>query len=113
MSETTKSERRNNQRVIVDLWVEEHTDDALYFQRATNLSMGGLFLDRTLPHPAGTRVQLEVRLPGDGNPLRLSGEVVPCTPREFGMGVRFVELTPHERASISEYLNHLPEGDGS
>ena len=65
MSEPTKSERRGSERVVVDLWVEEHTDDALYFQRATNLSMGGLFLDRTLPHPAGTRVQLEVRLPGD------------------------------------------------
>lgn len=101
-------ERRTSDRVVVDLWVEEHTDDALYFQRATNLSLGGLYLDKTLPHPPGTRVQLELRLPGERAPLRVSGEVVPATAREVGMGVRFVGLSLDERARIADYLARAP-----
>lgn len=108
MSQETESDRRNNHRVVVDLWVDEHTEDALYFQRATNLSVGGLFLDHTLPHPAGTRVQLEMRLPGETAPLHVCGEVVPATERDRGMGVRFVGLSPHERACIAEYLERAP-----
>ena len=103
-----RAERRNNGRVVVDLWVEEHCDDALYFQRAINLSMGGMFLDRTLPHPSGTRVQIEMRLPGEGSPLRLAGEVVPASMRDVGMGIRFVGMSPNERARISEYLVRAP-----
>jgi uncharacterized protein (TIGR02266 family) len=104
----TAAERRSNNRVVDDLWVEERTEDALYFQRATNLSVGGLFLDHTLPHPAGTVVQLELRLPGDNTPLRLAGEVVPATERDMGMGVRFLGLATHERARIAEYLARAP-----
>ncbi len=102
------SERRTNNRVVVDLWVEERTEDALYFQRATNLSIGGLFLDRTLPHPAGTRVQLELRLPGEASPLRVAGEVVANADRDMGRGVRFVNLSTHERARLAEYLDRAP-----
>jgi len=102
------ADRRNNERVVVDLWVEERTEDALYFQRATNLSVGGLFLDHTLPHPAGTLVQLELRLPGEQTPLRVAGEVVPPTDREQGMGVRFVGLSSLERDRIAEYLERAP-----
>lgn len=105
---TSNDERRTSDRVVVDLWVEEHTDDALYFQRATNLSLGGLYLDKTLPHPPGTRVQLELRLPGERAPLRVVGEVVPATAREVGMGVRFVGLSLDERARIAEYLARAP-----
>jgi uncharacterized protein (TIGR02266 family) len=101
-------ERRTSSRIVVDLWVEERTEDALYFQRATNLSLGGLFLDRTLPHPAGTRVQLELRLPGETAPLRVFGEVVPPTERDVGMGVRFVGLSTHERARIANFLDRAP-----
>ena len=108
MSEMSNDERRRTGRITVDLWVEEHTDDALYFQRATNLSLGGLFLDRTLPHPAGTRVQLELRLPGEQSPLRVAGEVVPTPDRERGMGVRFLGLTLQERARIADYLIRAP-----
>lgn len=110
MSQTIRerAERRSSQRVVVDLWVEEHTDDALYFQRATNLSLGGMFLDRTLPHPPGTRVVIEMRLPGDPTPLRVHGEVVAAAERETGMGVKFLNLGVQERARIADYLARAP-----
>ena len=108
MIESNPVERRSEQRVTIDLWVEEHTDDALYFQRATNLSTGGLFLERTLPHAPGTLVEIDLRLPGDAHPLRVKGEVVPVQSREFGMSLRFVELSEGAKSRISEYLRNAP-----
>jgi uncharacterized protein (TIGR02266 family) len=108
MEESNAVERRRESRVVIDLWVEEHSDDALYFQRATNLSTGGLFLERTLPHAPGTVVQIDLRLPGEPAPLRVKGEVVSAQTRELGMGLRFVELTDDARARISEYLRRAP-----
>ena len=58
----TPVERRKLPRADVAIWVEERTNDALYYQRATNLSLGGIWLDGTLPHPPGTRVALDIEL---------------------------------------------------
>jgi uncharacterized protein (TIGR02266 family) len=101
------SDRRQATRVAVDFFLEERTGDALYYQRATNLSLGGLYLDRTLPHPPGTQVDLQFRLPGDPAPLRIKGEVIESTSRDLGMGVRFVDLSLGDRARIAGCLfNH-------
>ncbi|NUP08502.1 MAG: hypothetical protein HOW73_20830 [Polyangiaceae bacterium] len=96
-------DRRTMPRAEVAIWVEEHTKDALYFQRATNLSIGGLFLDGTLPHPPGTRVALDIELPGEG-PLRVEGEVVLHRSSKTGMAVRFVELEGPRKQKLEAYL---------
>lgn len=98
------SDRRQAARVAVDFFLEEQTGDAVYYQRATNLSIGGVYLDRTLPHPPGTRVDLRLRLPGDPAPLEVKGEVIESPSRDTGMGVRFVDLTREDRARIAECL---------
>jgi hypothetical protein len=90
-------------RTEVAVWVEERTHDALYLQRATNLSLGGVWLEGTLPHPPGTRVALDLDLPGDG-PLRLDGEVVLRRDRAVGMAVRFVELSALGRERLEAFL---------
>jgi uncharacterized protein (TIGR02266 family) len=108
MDESNAADRRREERVVIDLWVEEHTDDALYFQRATNLSTGGLFLERTLPHAPGTLVEIDLRLPGDASPLRVKGEVVAARSRELGMGLRFVGLEDAAKARIADYLRTAP-----
>ena len=50
-------ERRSGSRVPVQIWVEEKTERELYFQRSANLSLGGIYLENTIPHPVGTRVR--------------------------------------------------------
>lgn len=97
------SNRRLEPRADVAIWVRERTNDALYFQRASNLSLGGIFLEGTLPHPPGTRVALDLDLPQDG-PIRLEGEVVGHGPGDVGMAVRFVDVAADERARIAAYL---------
>ncbi len=101
MTQTHPQDRRVFTRVPVDLWVEERHQGMTYYQRATNLSLGGLFLDRTLPHPPGTRVRLAVRLGAE--PVELVGEVV-RSPDDEGMHLRFVDLRREQRARLADYL---------
>lgn len=96
-------ERRRDDRRRVDLWVDEHHDGVVYYQRATDLSMGGLFLERTLPHPPGTHIDVVMRLPDSQPPLRVAAEVV-AHQRDRGMAVRFVSLTAHQRVRIANHL---------
>lgn len=105
------SERRAHTRVPVDLWVEERHDGVTYFQRATNLSLGGLYLDYTLPHPPGTRVQLAVRL--GAQDVDLPGEVVGAAANDTGMNVRFVDLDRAQRALIADFLLSLHARTGA
>jgi hypothetical protein len=91
-------------RAEVAVWVEERTNDALYLQRATNLSLGGIWLEGTLPHPPGTKVSLDIELPGDG-PLRVDGEVVMRQDRGVGMAVRFLPLPQARRERLEAFLS--------
>ena len=88
----------------IELSVEERTGEALYYQRATNLSLGGVYLEGTLPHPPGTRVALSLRLPGGIAPMRVEGEVVARVPGEVGMAIRFGELGADARAELERVL---------
>jgi PilZ domain len=105
MQATTLStpERRAHTRTPVDLWVEECHSDAIYYQRATDISLDGLFLTRTLPHPPGTRVHLKVHFDDGGSNVELDAEVV-SDRRGLGMGMRFVDINLPNRARIADYL---------
>lgn len=102
MNGPARSERRAHTRLPVDLWIEERHGGAVYYQRATDLSLGGLFLAHTLPHPPGTRVRLRVDL-GDHEELQVEAEVVDGG-RDTGMGVRFVAPDREIRARIANFL---------
>ena len=106
MPEASRSnERRRSRRAAVAFHVEERTNDALYFQRATSLSPSGVWLEGTLPHPPGTRVELELDLPGGRT--RVAGEVVGRDPESPGMAVRFVDLTDDSRARLEAVVTRL------
>lgn len=86
------SERRNQKRIPVEMWVEEVRDRETYFQRSANLSEGGLYLDGTIPHPKGTVVQLRFTLPGDDGQIEIRGKIVGDPDEErLGMHVKFLE----------------------
>ena len=66
---------------------------------AGNVSETGLFLECPLPPPAGTRLTLELKLPGDRNVVARGARVVWIRNerRRPGMGIALAELDHSER----------------
>lgn len=101
----TQRERRQTERIPLEMWVEETTENERYFRRAGNLSRGGLRLDHTIPLPQGTVVNLTFTLPGDSTPVEVSGEIVSnAAPDDLRMGVKFVTVGEAARTQIDSYL---------
>lgn len=97
------ADKRSDRRVKVDLWIEVQREGELYFQRAANLSVGGAFFHQTVPLPVGTVVDLRFGLPDDAQIIACRGVIVAT--QELGMGVRFQELGPLDRARLERFVN--------
>ena len=104
------NERRNAVRVPVEMWVEESSERELYFQRSANLSIGGMFLENTVPHPVGTVINIRFTLPGDTVRIETKAQIVNAadsTDGGLGMGLKFVELEPGVAERIRTFIaNH-------
>ncbi|TAK29067.1 MAG: PilZ domain-containing protein [Myxococcaceae bacterium] len=96
-------DRRNNERTDVELWVDAEGDSGSAAHRALDLSLGGLRLDRGVPHPTGTRLMLELRLPDREAALRIEAEVTGAH-RDRGCGMRFIGLSRAQRVRLADYL---------
>ena len=118
-------ERRSATRVPVDVWVEESRERETYFQRGANLSVGGIFLDRSIPHPLGTVMALKFTLPGESAPIQVRGTIVNVALGESdgtgspdgggvgggpGMGVAFTDMDDDTRARIARFVAAHAEG---
>jgi uncharacterized protein (TIGR02266 family) len=106
------TDRRAGPRIPLEMWVEERTDRELYYEHGGELSVSGLFLDRSVPHPIGTVVTLAFTLPGDDRRIQVRGEIVSLSGSgEFGMGVRFLDLADADRERIARFIARgLPGG---
>ncbi len=112
-------ERRSATRVPVDVWVEESRERETYFQRGANLSVGGIFLDRSIPHPLGTVMALKFTLPGESAPIQVRGTIVNVALGDAdgsvdgggpGMGVAFTDMDDDTRARIARFVAAHAEG---
>ena len=101
------SERRQDRRVPIDLWIEAEEGDETYFQRAANLSVGGAYFTQTVPQKVGTQAQLKFALPGDDREIRCRGEIVSTPEKGLGMGVHFIDLAPSDRDRIEALILKL------
>jgi hypothetical protein len=48
-----QSERRVHRRIDVNMWVREERHDYYYLYKATDISEGGLFLEKKIDSPNG------------------------------------------------------------
>jgi uncharacterized protein (TIGR02266 family) len=107
------SERRQHERVLVDIEVDYRADDTFLFAYITDISAMGIFVQTNTPEEVGTRLNLCFRMPptdvdGDGRLMELEGEVTWINPqrpddpggRNPGMGIRFVNLEDSDRADL-------------
>ncbi len=90
----------------VQMWVEETSAQGTYFNHSSNLSTGGIYLEKTVPHPVGTVVQLQFTLPGEEAPIRVRGKIVGAVAGDerLGMALNFVDAEPDVVARIRKYI---------
>jgi hypothetical protein len=100
------ADRRETPRVPLELWMEEMAGDDVYFRRTGNLSEGGVFFDRAIPHALGTVVTLKFALPGDKEMVVARGKVVAAANVDagLGMGVKFISVEGDGQKRIRTYL---------
>ena len=97
-------ERRQGPRIPTQLWVEQTGPGGTYFNYTANLSTGGMYLDHTVPHPIGTIVQLEFKLPDDEAPIRVRAKIVSAPTDTLGMGLHFLDVPAPIAARIQAFI---------
>jgi type IV pilus assembly protein PilZ len=105
-------DRRQFERVLVDLEVDYRCEDTFLFAYITDISAMGIFVQTNSPEPSGTKLNLRFMVPSQKLPFELEGEVIWVNPyrpgdRENlnpGMGVRFVDLTQADRERLTELV---------
>jgi len=105
-------ERRQWQRVLVDLQVDYGEQDNYLFAYIKDISATGIFIKTEKPEEAGTQLNLRFTPADGGEALELEGEVIwvneyrPGHPANLnpGMGVRFIGLTPEQRHRLDQFV---------
>jgi len=91
--------------------VDYRTIDDLFSEFARNINEGGIFVETDAPHEVGTTVNLQFRLPGGEEPVRVKGTVVRVAagpgPEPHGMGIEFENLDSVARMRINELVKAL------
>ncbi len=116
----TGADRRQSQRILIDLEVDYQCEDTFLFAYITDLSAIGIFIRTNNPEPPGVHLNLRFTLPGDEKPLELEGEVIwinPFRPGNFdninpGMGVRFVEMSREIKAKLMRLVRKIAYLEG-
>ena len=104
-------DRRKSQRTDLVVRVDYQTVDELFSDFARDINEGGIFVETATPHPLGTRVDLQFRLPGSDEPVRIKGTVVRLSDGEGGelpgLGIEFENLDGPTRQRINQLVRKL------
>jgi type IV pilus assembly protein PilZ len=111
------ADRRQSQRVAIELTVEYKRLNAFFADYTKNISRGGTFIKTEKPLGIGTEFVFKLNVPGLEEPLALRGkvqwivEVEQATEeQEPGMGIGFVWENEAERERIANLVERLMVG---
>jgi type IV pilus assembly protein PilZ len=105
-------DRRQWQRVLVDLEVDYGNQENYLFAYIRDISATGIFVRTNSPETPGTRLNLRFTPPSADSPLELEGEVIwinpyrPGQPDNLhpGMGIRFIGLSDDDRGRLQDFI---------
>jgi hypothetical protein len=103
-------DRRATARIPVEMWMEEVEKGHFALRRTGDVSVGGVYFDRIVPHPQGTRIALRIPIPGNEREVRVYGEVVNLEEDGSGMGVKFTEFDGDGEQRLGAFLAQLQQG---
>jgi len=103
-------ERRDEQRIEVELEVRYRTAQEFLSAYSWNISGGGIFIRTQQPLPLNREVQLRFTLPGIDRTFMAHGLVVWTNPHPSrssfpsGMGIKFMDLDPAAKNILADFV---------
>lgn len=104
--EHRRCDRRHDRRIPIDFVYEGHT----FHARTRNMSLGGVFIETDARLPFGARLQMRFRVPTQGEPIDVNGQVRWCDSGDdaSGVGVRFDGLRARDVWALNRFFNQSP-----
>jgi len=100
------TERRKYPRLksVNSIELHPHGDDAPIWGKASDLSLGGCFIEMPIPLKEGTKLKLVLWI--KETKLRVTAKVASSRPG-FGIGVQFTEISEEEIVRLKDYLKSM------
>lgn len=99
---------RAKARLSVELSARLENESLQLFCQTINVSEGGMLIRSRRALPLGTRVQLTLTLPGEGESIDAVGEVLrhttPGVDPVQGLAIRFVDIEGDGRARLADFV---------
>lgn len=104
------TERRTHNRIPINIWVREERSDYYYLFKATDISEGGLFLEKKIDVPDSNVIStFKFTLPKSSRLITAQGIVIfsntPTQSGRLGSGIKFVNLSNQDKKLIIKFLN--------
>ena len=106
-----QSERRLHKRVNINIWVREEKENYYYLYKATDISEGGIFLEKKIDVPnSQARSILKFTLPKSSRLITVAVDVIfsntsTSHPYRPGSGIKFSNLTNQDRKLITKFIH--------
>jgi hypothetical protein len=100
------SERRKYPRLkcVNSIELRAHGDEAPIWGKASDLSLGGCFIEMPIPLKEGTKLKLVLWI--KETKLKVAARVASSRPG-FGIGVQFTEISNEDMACLKDYLKSM------
>ena len=104
-----ESDRRIFRRVPVNIWVREEKGDYYFLYKATDISEGGIFLEKKIESPScKDRSILKFTLPKSTRLICVQSDIIfsntTTTQPRAGSGLKFVNLSTQDKKLITKYI---------
>jgi uncharacterized protein (TIGR02266 family) len=110
-SRPPEQRRPRADRYAIKVPVDYSSVDAFFTDFSANLNGGGMFVETESAAEPGQVVQLQFKLPGREDPLRVSARVAWVSDGKAesppGMGVEFQDLSEETREAINDIVRSL------
>lgn len=104
--QAARTKSREDTRVPLDVYVNKMINGVPHLTRTRDISPHGLYLHRLLEPttPPRARISLEFMLPGTDEVIWTEAQVVHGRNTRRGVGLRFVDLPPHQAELIRTFV---------
>jgi len=99
--------QRKQSRVECDVIFNKYESQAMTICRATNISLGGMRVQRLLEpcRLEGARLRLEIELPGDDEPISIGARRVYDDGENDFFGVRFTDISHADFLKLRSWVH--------